>query len=249
MKIKNSNQLHEWLAGIAKTAVTEALEDIDTTSAEKSYQRNLEKRISATVPPGDDKKSKKDEDDDDIFAGGDEKESRKKSFDDTPSDDFDDTEKDKKDAGFEAKDVTTDAVIDRLNVIRSGKSLKDKNVGTEMERYINDLNDNEKIALYSYLKAIASIVVADVDGKDAPEPKEEPYDIRMKRVKDLELKRKEKKEKTRLSGKEMDKRIKNVKTAPTRVSSGSKENTKPPISVGSRASESVKREMKQLLVK
>lgn len=66
--------------------------------------------------------------------------------------------------------ITIDMVIEKLNSVRSGRSFKDDNIYTQMSSYFNDLNDNEKLALYAFLKGIAQIVTGEIQGQQAMEP-------------------------------------------------------------------------------
>jgi len=77
---------------------------------------------------------------------------------------------------IEVKDV-----IEKLNIIRSGKSLKDEEVKKGMEDYMNDLDDAEKTALFSFLKGISEIITVGTPGKEATEPAEKPAKVKMEK--------------------------------------------------------------------
>lgn len=62
-------------------------------------------------------------------------------------------------------------VIDQLNALRSGRSLKDVEVKTQLERYFEGLDDSEKEAMHAYFKGVAQILSGQVDGAAAEEPK------------------------------------------------------------------------------
>lgn len=66
--------------------------------------------------------------------------------------------------------ITLDMVVEKLNSIRSGRSFKDDNISMQMQQYFNDLNDNEKLALYAFAKGIAQIVTGEVPGQVAADP-------------------------------------------------------------------------------
>jgi hypothetical protein len=66
--------------------------------------------------------------------------------------------------------ITLDMVVERLNAIRSGRSFKDENISQQMQAYFNDLNDNERLALYAFLKGISQIVTGEIQGQAAPTP-------------------------------------------------------------------------------
>lgn len=88
-----------------------------------------------------------------------------------------------------ADSITPDVIADKLNIIRSGQSLKDSKVEDQMNAYIADLEDVQKVALFGYLKSIGQIVAGSAAGAAVKEPDEEPYDVRMRRLKDLEKRR------------------------------------------------------------
>ena len=66
--------------------------------------------------------------------------------------------------------ITLEMVVEKLNSIRSGRSFKDENISAQMQQYFNDLNDNEKLALYAFSKGIAQIVTGDIQGNVAADP-------------------------------------------------------------------------------
>lgn len=84
--------------------------------------------------------------------------------------------------------VELEHVIEKLNSIRSGKSLKTEPVAQSFEQYFNDLNDSEKLALFIFLKGIAQIVTGEVQGSSAVEPEDPPANISMKRGPEVQKK-------------------------------------------------------------
>ncbi len=184
IKITKGADLKKWLSTIAKASLKEAL---DVSDEEKAYQRSLEKRIKDTTPPAKNATAKN-EDDDPVFA-------------DKPS---------SEEVGGEESDVesvTSDIIIDKLNTIRSGKSLKDADVHSQMDKFVHDLDNEEKIALYSFLKSISQIIAADVPASSVKEPEDEPYNVKMKRVKGLESRREEASAEKARKEKELDKHV------------------------------------------
>lgn len=109
-------------------------------------------------------------------------------------------------------------ISEKLNSIRSGRSLRDSGVKDRFEGYINDLKDNEKVALFTFLKGISQIITGDVSSQDAVEPEDKPADIHMHKKKIQQVKKKP-----------------NVQKIPDTVSKEKKkpgsEDTAPPISV------------------
>jgi hypothetical protein len=66
--------------------------------------------------------------------------------------------------------ISLEMVVEKLNSLRSGRSFKDDNVAAQMQQYFNDLNDNEKLALFAFAKGIAQIVTGEIPGAQAPNP-------------------------------------------------------------------------------
>lgn len=70
------------------------------------------------------------------------------------------------------EEVDPQVIIEKLNVIRAGHSLKRSDIKEQMEAYIESLDDAEKIALNKFLKGIAAIITGavDADSVDTPRP-------------------------------------------------------------------------------
>lgn len=82
--------------------------------------------------------------------------------------------------------VTLEMVVEKLNSLRSGRSFKDENIAAQMQQYFNDLNDNEKLALYAFAKGIAQIVTGEVMGAQAADPGQTNPKIEMKDQGDMQ---------------------------------------------------------------
>jgi hypothetical protein len=76
-------------------------------------------------------------------------------------------------------DVTPDAVIDKLNMIRSGRTLKDQEVKQKMDQYVQSLSSAERTALLAFLKGISQIVTGEVPAQQAADPADHPADVEM----------------------------------------------------------------------
>lgn len=74
---------------------------------------------------------------------------------------------------------TYNVVKDKLNTVRSGKSLDDAEIGAQLETYFNELSEAEKLALFAYLEAFAEIISGGEDAKKVDEPSQSPYGIKM----------------------------------------------------------------------
>lgn len=68
------------------------------------------------------------------------------------------------------EDITFYMLRDKLNVIRSGKSLKDADVKGDLQEYVDRLEDIEKEALYIFLDSIGKIMLDEIEGSEAEEP-------------------------------------------------------------------------------
>jgi len=79
-----------------------------------------------------------------------------------------------------------DQIIEKLNLIRSGKSLKDSIIQQRFEGYFDDLSAPERVALFAYLKGIAQIVNGDIEPQFAQEPSDDPANVRMHKGKKVQ---------------------------------------------------------------
>lgn len=78
-------------------------------------------------------------------------------------------------------EVGVDDVVDRLNIIRSGRSLKDDGVHGAMSQYVESLSSEERTALLAFLKGISQIVTGEIEGDAATEPSSDPASIAMQK--------------------------------------------------------------------
>ena len=78
---------------------------------------------------------------------------------------------------------TLDRVIDQLNVIRAGRSLKDPENKKDLKDYFDRLNGTERTALYAFLSGLSKIMQAGEQAKQVATPNAEPYSIGMKKEK------------------------------------------------------------------
>ena len=94
------------------------------------------------------------------------------------ADEGEDTPVKKKKSDLPSIDIAT--IEDKLNTVRAGKSLDDKGVRKQLKLYLQNLNGNEKIALYAFLDAMAKIISAGEDAEEINKPTDEPYGVKMK---------------------------------------------------------------------
>jgi hypothetical protein len=77
------------------------------------------------------------------------------------------------------EDITFYMLRDKLNVIRSGKSLKDAEVKADLQAYFDRLDDVEKEALYTFLDSIGKVMIDVISGTQALDPSDAEVDIEM----------------------------------------------------------------------
>lgn len=75
-------------------------------------------------------------------------------------------------------DAMTRAILD----LRSGKSVKDSAIETELEAYYDRLQDAERYAMIIFLRALSGIVTGKMTGAQAAEPADEPHGISITRA-------------------------------------------------------------------
>ena len=68
------------------------------------------------------------------------------------------------------KRATIGSVIDKLNALRGGRSLKDKDVQRSFNQYFNALTVKERQSLLVFLTGIAQILAGTKQGKEALDP-------------------------------------------------------------------------------
>lgn len=78
------------------------------------------------------------------------------------------------------KPITVDDIIDKLNIVRSGRSTKDSEVKRELDEYIAQFDEDEKTALLAFLEGLGQILTSGVDSDDAADPAD-PYALQIKK--------------------------------------------------------------------
>lgn len=87
---------------------------------------------------------------------------------------------------LEQGDIELKDVIEQINSLRSGKSLKNNGVYANFEKYFNGLDDAEKTALFTFLKSMVEIVVGDAEGDSVTDPSDNPANVKMDKKKPQE---------------------------------------------------------------
>ena len=80
----------------------------------------------------------------------------------------------------EVEPITVDDIVDKLNIVRSGRSTKDLDVKRELDEYINQFDEDEKTALIAFLQGLGQILTSGVDSEDADDPMD-PYALQIKK--------------------------------------------------------------------
>ena len=75
--------------------------------------------------------------------------------------------------------VSFDSVISRINRIRAGRSLKDKETKLSLEDYYNKLDENERIVLKIFLEEISEILGGEISGANAKDPSDPPESFKI----------------------------------------------------------------------
>jgi len=101
-------------------------------------------------------------------------------------------------------DVTLEKVVDKLNMMRSGKSANDKEVKSNLDEYFKTLSMGERQSLFVFLDALNQIMTAGVGGKEAPEPEEQGIDTEPTRLKKPGMAKKEKNDSVIVVGESQD---------------------------------------------
>lgn len=78
------------------------------------------------------------------------------------------------------KPVTVDDIIEKLNIVRSGRSTRDADVKRELEEYIAQFDEDEKTALLAFLEGLGQLLTSGVDSDDAADP-QDPYSLQIKK--------------------------------------------------------------------
>lgn len=76
--------------------------------------------------------------------------------------------------------ITVEDIIEKLNIVRAGRSTKDSDVKRELEDYIAQFTEEEKTALVAFLQGLGQILTSGIDSADAADPAD-PYSLQIKK--------------------------------------------------------------------
>lgn len=115
--------------------------------------------------------------------------------------------------------IEVEQIVDTLNLIRSGPSLKDEGVLERFSEYFGALSSAEKVALLGFLDGISQVIVGGVSGTDAQSPAGAPFNV------DMESKPKQ-------GRSDAEKSVEKIPAKAKNVSNQSPSGTEAPIIVG-----------------
>lgn len=174
IKIKNANQLAQFLKVLAEESVSSAQVDVDSErkrqkSMASATRRDLgrfmqeQEEASSAAPAPADLATEPEP------AAAPAVKPNASAVAPTPG------EEDPLEPSF---DAMTRAILD----LRSGKSVKDSAIETELEAYYDRLQDAERYAMIIFLRALSGIVTGKMTGAQAAEPADDPHGITITRA-------------------------------------------------------------------
>jgi|6_EtaG_2_1085325.scaffolds.fasta_scaffold13361_3 hypothetical protein len=235
--INTADDLEIFLKILAEESVKEAREEIKAISSDPAQQalsKSQQNRSIKNLKPiqeVEEEEADEEAQDQDIEEPAVE--------DDEPADQADveaETEK-KKDADTVKSDieVSLDSITDTIKMLRSGRSVDDSQVKSQMRRYYDRLSEPERKVLLTFMRSFAGILTGQMTGSDASDPSEPPLNMKISSG-DSE---------SQSSHRASDQTQSQVR--PSKISGGS-EDTSPPIKVGSSQKMSeIRQKVKELM--
>ena len=78
---------------------------------------------------------------------------------------------------FAVVGASFDSVVQAVNQLRAGKSLRDSSIKQQAQIYYDKLSEDERTTLLVFLNAISDIIAGQIEGKDAQDPGDPPLSI------------------------------------------------------------------------
>lgn len=153
----------------------------------------------------------------------------------------------KQPAEQQAEQIDADAIIDKFNIIRSGRSLNDRDIKDLMKKYLGSLSDSQRGAVFGILQRIGTIVAPAVDAQRLHAPPEEPSAVKDARLQMLQQKRTAEKDVKNVAPPSVEPKSQTMKVkaqSSDAQKNDDEEDNSPPIRVGARTSETIKRRNK-----
>lgn len=250
LRINDSRSLAQFLSLLTEESVLLALDD--DAESERKKQDRLAAETEKSTGAEEGLEDTDEADDDAIFADdpkGDKENEPEISGDpeldaEPEEDEPEDREEPRDDLDqLRAKKVDTENidfidVVDQLNRVRSGHSLKDRDIRAEMEKYFEGLSKAEQIALYSYLQGLSDILVARGAGEAVTDPSDPPWLVQMK------SKRAREKEAQQGTGRRV---VRNDAPVTPKRQAASGEDISPPIRVGEQVNPELRSKLRKLM--
>ena len=116
--------------------------------------------------------------DEGTYGALDEEDPKEPEQDETPEEEKDQEEPDAEEVlGVE---VSLDSISDAIKQLRSGRSVDDSQIKMQLRTYFDRLDETERTALLTFLKAFSGILTGGTTGQDAADPSDPPTLITMK---------------------------------------------------------------------
>tara|TARA_R110001583_G_scaffold48919_13_gene153164 strand:+ start:326 stop:1063 length:738 start_codon:yes stop_codon:yes gene_type:complete len=181
--INTADDLEIFLKILAEESVKEAREEIKAISsdpAQKALSKSQQNRSIKNLKPI--QEVEEEEADEEVEAQ--DQEAEEPSVGDEESGDQADVEAEaekKKDADTVKSDieVSLDSITDTIKMLRSGRSVDDSQVKSQMRRYYDRLNDPERKVLLTFMRSFAGILTGQMTGSDASDPSEPPLNMKI----------------------------------------------------------------------
>ena len=167
INIKSEKDLMKFLKIVAQESYKDSLAESYEERFKSQFDLDTERfgKLSSTS------KKKLDEEEDEMFGGEEEDPELVDDPEKSPEKDVDDAIDGEEEA---MTTVSFDSVIDRINVLRAGRSTKDKEIKKSLEDYYNKLDENERIVLKIFLEELSEILGGEIDGASAKDPSDPP---------------------------------------------------------------------------
>ena len=167
-KINNEKELLGLLKIFAEESVKKAKKTLheNTDRAQEAYLKNLKReegiydvslseQEEAEEPPADEENAEEEE---------------------PPAE-----EEEPKEVTPEELGVSFDSVLKDINTLRAGRSTKDKEIKDELLEYYDRLDEDERQILHLFLRELSRILQGALDGADAIDPSDSPYNFDIER--------------------------------------------------------------------
>ena len=86
---------------------------------------------------------------------------------------------DKEEVNSKSFETSFDSVVKSINMLRAGRSTKDKEIKGELLGYYDRLSESERKILHIFLKQLANILQGAIDGDEAIDPSDPPLNAKV----------------------------------------------------------------------